>query len=205
VAQAVKKLSAMDAAFLYAETPEMPMHVGSLAYFTLPEGYAGDFYEAFKGVIASRMAQAPMLTWKLEPSPFDLDHPSWVVDEQFDIDRHIFRTSLPAPATAEVAERITGWMHAKLLNRARPLWEFYIFEGLPDRGVIVYNKIHHACIDGGAGAALAQIIYDIEPDGRRSTTPSPRPSPHRPRMSRAPSRRRGRRCSRRTSTSSRSR
>ncbi len=168
---AVKKLSAVDAAFLYAETPEMPMHVGSLAYFTLPDGYAGDFFEAFKNVIASRMASAPMLKWKLEPAPFDIDHPSWIVDEQFDIDRHIYRTSLPAPATAQVAERLTGWMHAKLLNRARPLWEFYIFDGLPNNEVIVYNKIHHACIDGGAGAALAQIIYDLNPDGHGGATP----------------------------------
>lgn len=177
---AVKKLSAVDAAFLYAETPEMPMHVGSLAYFKLPKGYTGDFYEAFKNVIASRMASAPMLAWKLESAPFDIDHPSWVVDEQFNIDRHIYRTSLPEPATVQVAERLTGWMHAKLLNRARPLWEFYIFEGLPDNQIIVYNKIHHACIDGGAGAALAQIIYDLEPDGDGAATPLAAPIVGRP-------------------------
>lgn len=58
----------MDAAFLYAETPEMPMHVGSLAYFMLPDDDADDFYEAFKNVIVSRMASAPMLKWKLEPA-----------------------------------------------------------------------------------------------------------------------------------------
>lgn len=58
----------MDAAFLYAETPEMPMHVGSLAYFTLPDDDADEFYEGFKNVIASRMASAPMLKWKLEPA-----------------------------------------------------------------------------------------------------------------------------------------
>ena len=52
-------------------------------------------------------------------------------------------------------------MHAKLLNRARPLWEFYVFEGMADNEIGLYSKIHHACIDGGAGAALTNMIYDI--------------------------------------------
>ena len=56
-------------------------------------------------------------------------------------------------------------------NRARPLWEFYVFDGLPNKQIIVYNKIHNACIDGGEGAALAQIIYDLKPDGHGGTTP----------------------------------
>ena len=54
-------------------------------------------------------------------------------------------------------------MHAKLLNRARPLWEFYVFEGMKDNEIGLYSKMHHACIDGGAGAALTNMIYDITP------------------------------------------
>ena len=52
-------------------------------------------------------------------------------------------------------------MHAKLLNRARPLWEFYVFEGMKDNEVGLYSKMHHAAIDGGACAALSNMIYDI--------------------------------------------
>ncbi len=54
-------------------------------------------------------------------------------------------------------------MHAKLLNRARPLWEFYVFEGMKDNEIGLYSKMHHACIDGGAGAALTNMIYDVTP------------------------------------------
>ena len=57
-------------------------------------------------------------------------------------------------------------MHAKLLNRARPLWEFYVFEGLKDGEIGLYSKVHHACIDGGAGAALTEIVYDVSPTPR---------------------------------------
>src|SRR6267142_7052769 len=137
-----KKLSSMDASFLYLETPEMPMHV------------------------------APILKARLEKTPLDIDHPSFVEDDQFDIDRHIFRGSLPAPHDRATLERIVGWMHAKLLNRARPLWEFYVFEGMQDNEIGLYSKMHHACIDGGAGAALTNMIYDVTPVPRKVDPPT---------------------------------
>ena len=167
-----KKLSSLDASFLYLETPEMPMHVGSMAIFRLPDGYKGDFFEEFKAMIASRLHIAPILKARLEKAPLDIDHPSWVEDDQFDIDRHIFRASLPAPRDRATLERIVGWMHAKLLNRARPLWEFYVFEGMKDNEIGLYSKMHHACIDGGAGAALTNMIYDISPVPRKVDPPA---------------------------------
>jgi diacylglycerol O-acyltransferase / wax synthase len=169
-----RKLSSMDASFLYLETPEMPMHVGSMAIFRLPEGYEGDFFEDFKAMIASRLHIAPILKARLEKTPLDIDHPSWVEDDQFDIDRHIFRASLPAPRDRATLERIVGWMHAKLLNRARPLWEFYVFEGMKDNEIGLYSKMHHACIDGGAGAALTNMIYDVTPIPRTIEPPTER-------------------------------
>jgi WS/DGAT/MGAT family acyltransferase len=169
-----KKLSSLDASFLYLETPEMPMHVGSMAIFRLPEDHKGDFFEQFKAMIASRLHIAPILKVRLEKAPLDIDHPSWVEDDQFDIDRHIFRASLPEPRDRATLERIVGWMHAKLLNRARPLWEFYVFEGMKDNEVGLYSKMHHACIDGGAGAALTSMIYDLTPVPRKVDPPSAR-------------------------------
>ena len=167
-----KKLSSLDASFLYLETPEMPMHVGSMAIFRLPDGYKGDFFEDFKAMIVSRLHIAPILKARLEKAPLDIDHPSWVEDDQFDIDRHIFRASLPQPRDRATLERIVGWMHAKLLNRARPLWEFYVFEGMKDNEVGLYSKMHHAAIDGGAGAALTNMIYDISPIPRQVDPPT---------------------------------
>jgi WS/DGAT/MGAT family acyltransferase len=154
-----KKLSSLDASFLYLETPEMPMHVGSMAIFRLPDDYKGDFFEDFKAMIVSRLHVAPILKARLEKAPLD-------------IDRHIFRASLPAPRDRATLERIVGWMHAKLLNRARPLWEFYVFEGMKDNEVGLYSKMHHAAIDGGAGAALTNMIYDISPVPRKVDPPA---------------------------------
>jgi WS/DGAT/MGAT family acyltransferase len=176
MASTIKKLTAVDASFLYMETPEVPMHVGSMAIFQLPENYRGDFFEDMKSMIAGRLHLAPMLTWKLAHTPLDIDRPSWIEDEQFDIDRHIFRGALPAPSDMPTLQRLVGWMHAKLLNRARPLWEIYIFDDLPDQQVAIYSKMHHACIDGGAGAAMAQLLYDATPTPRETAKPAARKS-----------------------------
>ena len=67
-----------------------------------------------------------------------------------------------------------GWIHAKLLNRARPLWEFYVFEGMENGEIGLYSKIHHACIDGGAGAALTNMVYDVSPVPREVPPPTAR-------------------------------
>ena len=50
----MKHLSGLDATFLHLETPEMPMHVGSLHLLELPAGYEGDFYEDVKAHIGER-------------------------------------------------------------------------------------------------------------------------------------------------------
>src|ERR1700685_874442 len=170
-----KKLSSMDASFLYLETPEMPMHVGSMAIFRLPDDYKGDFFEEFKAMIASRLHIAPILKARLEKAPLDTTHPSGLEDAKSDTAPHISRASLPAPHDRATLERIVGWMHAKLLNRARPLWEFYVFEGMTDNEIGLYSKMHPACIDGGAGAALTNMIYDVTPVPRDVGKPAARP------------------------------
>src|ERR1700757_5150718 len=170
----MKKLTVMDASYLYLETPEVPLHIGGMAIFRMPENYRGDFFEDLKSMISRRLHLAPMLTWWLAHTPLDIDHPSWTEDEQFDIDRHIFRGALPAPSDLPTLQRVVGWLHAKLLNRARPLWEVYVFDCLPDNQVAIYSKMHHACIDGGAGAAMAQLIYDASPSPTEVAAPPPR-------------------------------
>lgn len=167
--QTVRQLTVMDASYLYLETAEVPMHVGSLSIFRLPETNRGDFFEGLKALIGRRLHLAPMLAWKLASTPLDIHRPSWIEDDQFDIDRHVFRGALPAPADLPTLQRQVGWLHAMPLNRARPLWEIYVFDGLPDRQVAVYSKMHHACIDCGAGAAMVQLIYELSPTPKSSS------------------------------------
>lgn len=170
----LKHLSIVDGAFLHFETAEMPMHVGSSHLFELPPGYEGDWYEDLKAHIVGRMHLAPVFTRKLAMMPFDLANPVWIDDDDIDIDYHIRYVMLPKPGTRAQMEQLVARLHSSLLDRSRPLWEFYVIDGLQSGHMGFYGKVHHAAIDGQAGAMLAQTLFDLTPEPRKVKPPRPR-------------------------------
>lgn len=162
----MKHLSALDATFLHLESPEMPMHVGGLNLIDLPEGYEGEFLEEVKTHIRNRLHLAPVFHQRLELMPFELANPIWVEVEEVDLDHHIRGVVLPKPGTVTQLENAVARLHSKLLDRARPLWELYVIEGLKSGQAAFYSKVHHAAIDGQAGVALANAILDVSPQPR---------------------------------------
>ena len=164
-------MSVVDGAFLHLESPEMPMHVGSLALFEAPPGTADAWFEAVKAHVASRMHLAPVFTRKLALMPFDLANPVWIHDDDIDLDYHMRRTVLPKPGTMAQMEALCARLHSSLLDRSRPLWEFYVIEGLADGRVGFYSKVHHAAVDGQAAVAMANSIFDITVEPRRVRPP----------------------------------
>jgi WS/DGAT/MGAT family acyltransferase len=162
----MQHLSAIDSAFLHLETAEMPMHVGSLHRYQLPEGYKGNWYEDVKEHLTKRLHLAPVFTRKLANMPFDLANPVWIEDDDIDLDYHIRHTVLPRPGTQAQLEALAARLHSSLLDRSRPLWEFYVIEGLADGTMGFYTKVHHAAIDGQAGVALGNAMLDITPAPR---------------------------------------
>lgn len=175
-------LSGLDATFLYIETPETPMHVGGLNICEIPAGYRGDFFEEVQRHLVGRLHLASVFQRKLVPMPFELANPVWVHDDDIDLDYHIRRTVLPKPGSRAQLDRLVGRLHSSLLDRSRPLWEFYVIEGLQSppgapkgsRHVAFYSKVHHAALDGAGGAALAQAILDVSPVPREVPPPAPR-------------------------------
>ena len=164
-------LSNIDASFLHFETPETPMHVGSLMLLELPPGYKGDFYEEVKGMLAKRLHLASVLTRKLAPMPFELAEPVWIEDDDIDLDYHVRSLVLRRPGDRDQLQRLVARLHSSLLDRSRPLWEVYVIEGLESGQVGFYTKIHHSGIDGKAGAELAKALYDISPQIREVPPP----------------------------------
>ncbi|MCW5650265.1 MAG: wax ester/triacylglycerol synthase family O-acyltransferase [Ramlibacter sp.] len=168
-------LSGLDAMFLHIESPEMPMHIGSLNVLDLPEGHDGEFFEQAREAIAARLHLAPVFTRKLALMPFDLSDPVWVEDEDIDIDYHVRHISLPKPGTNRQLQQYVARLHSTLLDRSRPLWEIFIIDGLKSGQVALYAKVHHAGIDGQGGVAVAKALFDLEPRGRVIKAPRPRP------------------------------
>lgn len=167
-------LSGVDASFLHMETPEMPMHVGSLHILDLPEGYTGDFYDDFVKYVGGRLHLASVFERKLAQMPFEMSNPVWVDDDDVDLEYHVRRVVLSKPGSMKQLEQYVGRLHSTLLDRSRPLWEMYVIEGLGTGQMALYAKVHHAAIDGQAGVALAKALYDISAEPRAIRPPRAR-------------------------------
>jgi diacylglycerol O-acyltransferase len=169
----MKRLSGMDALFLSMETPSWHQHVGGLTILD-----PGDRTVTFDGIvraIEARVAGAPKFRWKLKSAPFDLDRPGWVDDEEFDVRRHVRRVGVPAPGGRRETAEVAGMILSTQLDRRRPLWELWMLDGLAQGRVALLLKYHHCLLDGMAGASLATVLMDVEPDATGPPVPFPPP------------------------------
>jgi diacylglycerol O-acyltransferase len=166
----MRRMSGMDAAFLYGETSSWHMHVSAVLVVdadSAPEGFSTD---RLRDVVAARLPQVPQFRWRYVEVPFGLDRPGWVEDRHFDIDHHIRRIGLPAPGGPAELTRLVGDLIGIKLDRTRPLWELWVIEGLEGGKVAILAKIHHSIIDGISGAELATVLLDLQPE------PAPAPA-----------------------------
>ncbi len=167
-----RRLSPMDAFFLYLELEEQPLHVGAVCVF---EGRIP--YREFVQTLESRLHLVPRYRQRVLFTPLQLGHPVWEHDPDFDIKNHVFRVRLPAPATEEELRTLTGQIFTGMLDRNKPLWEVYFVEGLEGNRTAVVVKVHHCMVDGVAGIGLALVLLDIVPDPPKIPKPRFRPTP----------------------------
>lgn len=167
----MQQLSGQDASFVYLETPSTPMHIGSVGIYdpsTAPDGFV-----RFKDIlrfVESRLSGARSFRQRLVRVPFDLDHPYWIEDPDFDIEFHIRHLALPAPGDWRQLCIQVARLHARPLDLSKPLWEFNIvegldnIEGLPKGCFALVAKVHHAAIDGMSGVEMSAAVHDLSPD-----------------------------------------
>jgi diacylglycerol O-acyltransferase / wax synthase len=166
-------LSAADAAFLDMETPSLHMHVGGLLVFDPPATGEFDFGRLVR-LVRSRLHRVPRYRQRLAHPPLKLGTPVWVDDPEFDLSYHLRHAALPRPGTMDQLTEFAARILSRPLDRARPLWELYVIEGLEDGGVALLGKSHHAMVDGLAGMDIASVMLDLAP-GDSEHLPPPRP------------------------------
>ena len=168
----MRQLSGLDASFLHLENSRTFGHVSGLALYSRP---SADFdpYEVVYRRFEALAGHVGPLHEKLLDVPLGLDHPYWVVDDDFDLDYHIRHLGLAPPGDdnqlAEQVARIFG----RALDRSRPLWEVYVIEGLHDGRWALMTKFHHSSIDGGAGVVMLNMLTDPDPDASSALAPIP--------------------------------
>jgi diacylglycerol O-acyltransferase / wax synthase len=162
----MRQLSALDAQFLNVESPTTVGHVGSLIVLDPSTAPGGEWnLETVRAVLEPRLHLAAPLRQRLVEVPLGLGRPYWVDDPHFDIEFHLRELALPAPGTQEQLGEQVARIHARQLDRSRPLWEIYVITGLEGGRCGFYSKIHHAAIDGVSGSEILETIMDatVEP------------------------------------------
>lgn len=161
----MKKLSAQDAGFLYLERNTQPMHVGGLHLYSLPDDAGEDFIQDL-GQSWLRGPIVPPFNQKLVRPLSKLGQPCWIEDETVDLEYHLRHSALPAPGRYREMFALVSRLHGTLLHRDRPLWEAHIIEGVADRQIAVYTKIHHALVDGMAAMRMLMNSHGTDPEAR---------------------------------------
>ncbi len=164
----MEQLTGMDATFLHSEVGNSPMHIGSL--FMYDAATAPDGFVRFKDILRTfqeRLDLSTVFRRKLATVPLNLDQPYWVEDENFDLEFHVRHIALPKPGDWRQLCIQVARLHARPLDRSRPLWEAYVIEGLdnveglPKGSFALLLKIHHAAIDGATGTEIMGAIHDL--------------------------------------------
>jgi WS/DGAT/MGAT family acyltransferase len=157
----VELMSALDASFLHLETANTPMHLGWVGIFEGPP----PAWEELVALVEANLALVPRYRRKLRFVPLGVSRPRWVDDRHFNLAYHLRHSGLPAPGGEQQLRNLVGRVMSQRLDRARPLWEMWIVEGLPERRWALLSKLHHCMVDGVSAIDLATVMFDRSPAG----------------------------------------
>jgi diacylglycerol O-acyltransferase len=169
------RLSPLDASFLHVEDGVSHMHIGSVGIF---EGPPPPFSKVLD-MVQGKLALVPRYRQVVRTVPFDLGRPVWADDPHFALDYHVRHSALPSPGDEEQLRNLVGRVMGQQLDRAKPLWEIWMVEGVSGNRWAMLSKTHHALVDGVSGTDLLAVIMDLSPEP--SPVPAddwaPRPAP----------------------------
>ena len=168
----MRQLSALDTQFLNVESSTTTGHVGSVLLLDPSTAPDGDItLDQLCQLHEERLHLAPVLRRRLVDVPLSLGRPYWADDPDFDLEFHLREIALPGEGTREQLGEQVARIHARPLDRSRPLWEAYLIHNVEGDGKAFYSKIHHAAIDGVSGAEILETILDITPEPREVEPP----------------------------------
>ena len=170
-------LSGLDSAFLSLETPSTPMHVMGTFVLDVSSASGSYSYERVLRLVEERAPALAPLRRRLIAVPFGLDHPVWVDDPALDVRRHVRKVQAPAPGSERVLADLVAHIASQPLDRARPLWQLSVVEGLAEAEVALVFKVHHAVADGVSAALLLLRLLDSSSEGAGGNTHQARMQP----------------------------
>jgi diacylglycerol O-acyltransferase / wax synthase len=171
------RLSSTDAAFLEQESESAHMHIGAVLIF---EGPPPD-YDEFLEHVEARLHLVPRFRQKLAFPPLQAGRALWIDDPRLNLEYHVRHSSLPEPGDDQQLQQLIGRIFSQRLDRAKPLWEMWLVQGLEDNRFAIISKTHHALVDGVSGVDIATVLFDANPVPAGLTPPvrpwDPQPEP----------------------------
>ncbi len=149
-----KPLSPGDSFFLLIESENTPSQIGVLARMKLPKGKDKRFIRELVEGFRKHQPTRPPFNLKLAERSATSPMYAWETVKNVDIDYHLRHSALPQPGGERELAVLISRLHSIPLDHRRPMWEFHVIEGLEDDCFAIYGKMHHALIDGVAGARL---------------------------------------------------
>jgi diacylglycerol O-acyltransferase len=171
----MERLTGLQSLYLRLETDSMPMNASALTIYdrsAAPGGSVG--FAAIQRFIAERAHRAGLFRRRLAALPLSIARPYWIDDPGFDIEFHVRHIALPRPGDWRQLCTQVARLHARPLDRSRPLWECYVIEeldnipGLPSGSFALFFKTHFAALGGVPGAQLFSALHELAPDARAS-------------------------------------
>ncbi len=171
-------LSALDATFLELEEVDESahMHIGAVSVFDAPPSGDAPSVEEVRAHLETRLDRLPRYRQHLsEPRTGGLQWPSWKHDPEFDLAAHVRHATLPAPGGDDELLEWAGDYYSHRLDRAHPLWEVVVLDGLKGGRWALVSKTHHCLVDGVGSVDAGYLLLDAdaEPSGNGEAPPPP--------------------------------
>ncbi|MGZ4591363.1 MAG: wax ester/triacylglycerol synthase domain-containing protein, partial [Actinomycetes bacterium] len=163
------RMSDADAAWLGMDSPDNLMMVTGVLRFDEQLSWP-----TFADVVRSRMVDRyPTFRRRALPSSSPFEQPVWTDDPDFDLDRHLVASELPAHRTGDGEAALAALVSDLLgtpLDMTRSPWQFHLVDG-PGHGSTVVARLHHCIADGIALAAVLLSLTDTVPPAGCPTGP----------------------------------
>ncbi len=159
----MKRLSPIDASFLFMESTRTPMHVGSLLIFKMPKNAPSDYFQSLVATMRSEPFMPPPFDQKLADTRFSKIRPAWTKAD-LDMEYHVRHSALPKPGGERELGTLVQRLHSHPMDFDRPLWEAHLIEGLEGRRFAFYFKAHHCAIDGMGAMIMVRKWLKSDPD-----------------------------------------
>ena len=113
------------------------------------------------------VTRVPRLRERVVEDPLRLAPPAWAEADDFDLAYHLRRVRVPDDGELDAVLETAQVLAMAPFDRARPLWEAVLVEGLPEGRSAYLLKLHHSLLDGAAGIQLFDILHSDRPDPTR--------------------------------------